>query len=89
MICPDCKKLEKKSRTYECGSYATLGYTAPFYDENGNYHNHDRNLATTTYRCSNGHTWTSVSGGKCWCGWSAKTGVEGDEEAEQPEEHTG
>jgi len=65
MICPECKNQGKKSKVYECGSHTTTAYTPPFYDENGNYHNHDRNLTTATYRCSNGHTWTSVSGESC------------------------
>jgi len=47
----------------------TLAYCPPFYDEYGNYHDHDSNIRTQTYQCSNGHTWTEKTTGSCWCGW--------------------
>lgn len=71
MICPKCKKLGKKSTVYPGIASTTLLYCQPFYDEEGNYHDHDCNTTTTTYRCSNGHEWMESHEGKCWCGWSA------------------
>ena len=62
MICPQCKKLGKRSRVY-CGvSIVTcIGYT-PYYDEDGNYHQNDPNKTTTEYSCSHGHFWSETTG---------------------------
>jgi len=69
MLCPECKKQGLKSCVYEGISTTTcIGYTA-YYDESGFYHNHDPNVTTTEYRCSNGHTWVERSTPHCWCGW--------------------
>ena len=69
MICPECKKQGLKSKVYVGVSSQTLVYCKPFYDENGNYHNHDGNITTTYYDCSNGHKWIHEETDSCWCGW--------------------
>lgn len=70
MICPVCEKLGLKSKTHANGGRKTMMYCKPYYDENGKYHHHDANRISTTYTCTNGHAWTRVTRGKCWCGWS-------------------
>ncbi len=71
-FCPGCKKQGLKSKVYPGLSSTTLAYYPPFYDEEGNYHNHDGNTTTTEYTCSNGHKWTEETTGSCWCGWPDK-----------------
>jgi len=48
-------------------------YSPPFYDEEGKYHDHDPNSSSTSYSCSNGHTWAESSRSSCWCGWPNDT----------------
>lgn len=72
MKCPECQKSGLKSRVTNEGSSSTLMYCAPFYDEEGRYHNHDSNIITTLYLCSNGHYWNEKSKRSCWCGWPNK-----------------
>ena len=69
VICPECAKEGKKSFVYPGPTMSTLMYCAPFYDEEGKLHHHDCNSHTTTYTCSNNHTWTVCKKGSCWCGW--------------------
>lgn len=76
MICPKCKNENKKSRVYCYGSFSTLMYFRPFYDENGFYHHHDSNTYTDSYQCSEGHRITVTSKGKCEsCNWGHNTEV--------------
>lgn len=56
MICEECKKEGKISRVFDEGSSSTLLNFKRYWDENGVYHVHDPNKITTSYRCSNGHT---------------------------------
>ena len=76
MICPECAKVGMTSRVYPGVGSQTLVYYPPFYDEQGRYHDHDRNTTTTDYTCSNGHVWAEARmPEKCWCGWpEAKEG---------------
>ena len=77
MKCPECQKKEEKSIVTIGQSETTLMYCSPFYDEDGNEHNHDMNDTTTYYSCSKGHAWSEISCGSCWCGWpNKKEGVE-------------
>jgi len=69
MICPECKKENKKSRVYLGSSFTTLMAPVPYYDEDGRLHVHDPNITTISYSCSNGHSWTVKKSGECWCGW--------------------
>jgi hypothetical protein len=70
MICEECKKENQKS-IIEVGLTATTAmYCAPFYDEEGVLHQHDRNVRTTEYSCSRGHRWKEGRIAKCpACGW--------------------
>jgi len=76
MICKECSKAGLKSCVYSHGGSRTLMYSAPFWDENGCYHDHDPNIGTYGYECSNGHTWTESSRSSCWCGWPNKEVVD-------------
>lgn len=69
MICQQCKKKEKKSNVYIGSSYSTAMCVHSYYDENGEYHSHDPNIRSTSYSCSNNHSWVAKSSGSCWCGW--------------------
>ena len=72
MICKECKKKGLKSIVYPGVGQTTAMYFIPFYDEEGNYHDHDANTITTDYTCSNGHKWSKKTTGSCWCGWPGK-----------------
>lgn len=73
MICQKCKEQGLKSHVYGgIGSITCVHYT-PFYDEDGQYHSHDGNTRTSSFRCSNGHEWTEYSTGFCPapdCDWN-------------------
>ena len=74
MICPQCKSEGKKSEVYMGYGYTTSMCCPSYYDEEGRLHDHDGNITTTNYHCSNGHRWTEKTSGKCWCGWPDKEG---------------
>ena len=67
MKCPECVAEGKKSRVTVGMGYQTAMYCAPFYDEEGRFHNHDPNATTTGYTCSNGHRWQETTRSRCWC----------------------
>lgn len=69
MICPHCKMEGKKSTVMSLGARTTLVNYTPYWDEEGNYHNHDGNTTTHEYKCSEGHFWIETDTGSCWCGW--------------------
>lgn len=71
MICPTCKEAGEKSTVYPGMSTSTCLFCQPFYDEDGKYHDHDRNIVSTSYSCSNGHNWGVSTPRTCWCGWKA------------------
>lgn len=70
MKCPVCVKEGLRSKVYGGIGLSTLVYYEPFYDEDGEYHDHDGNAFTADYSCSYGHEFTVTSYKKCWCGWS-------------------
>lgn len=72
MICETCKAEGRTSRVFERGSSTTLIYSVPWFDENGQRHDHNPNATTTGYDCSNGHRWAVKSTPSCWCGWPDK-----------------
>ena len=47
MKCSECITEGKKSQVNPGWSTVTAMYCAPYYDEDGKYHNHDRNTTTT------------------------------------------
>lgn len=55
-ICPKCKKFGLKSRVTYGGSQVTLMNTHSWYDEEGNFHYDDPNITTSSYWCSEYHT---------------------------------
>jgi hypothetical protein len=74
MICSECAKAGMKSRVYPGLMTTTALHYDPFYDEEGQLHQHDPNVSTIAYRCSNGHSWEHRSVPCCWCGWPKKEG---------------
>ena len=65
IICPVCQENNQTSKVTELTSSVTTSYSSPFYDEEGNYHNHDSNKTTTNYQCSNGHSFKVVKRRGC------------------------
>lgn len=72
MKCPECQRLGLKSKVFPGSSSRTLMYCPPFYDKEGRFHDHDRNISATDYSCSNGHKWIKESSSSCWRGWPNK-----------------
>lgn len=58
MFCPVCQEQGLKSKVFASGGGRTtlMGFT-PYYDEEGNYHSHNPNTTTRSYKCSEGHVW--------------------------------
>lgn len=73
LICPVCESQNLKSTVRDLGSWQTLMYCSPYYDEEGNYHHHDYNETRTSYLCSNGHDFVIKSYKRCSCGWVCGT----------------
>lgn len=69
MKCPECKKLNQKSVVKQGPTISTAMGNIPFYDEDGNYHSHDRNTHKTKYECTAGHKFEITIRKECWCGW--------------------
>ncbi len=65
MICSKCVEEGTKSRITPGIGSSTCMYCAPFYDEEGVYHNHDYNTIRYTYSCSEGHYWTESRNTQC------------------------
>ena len=65
MICPECQAQGKKSCVFIGTATITMVSHQPFYDEAGEFHNHDPNLHRTSYSCSNGHSWVESRQSKC------------------------
>lgn len=72
MKCKICEQEDKVSRLYVSGGCTvTLMSWETYYDENGYYHNHDPNITTTAFKCSNGHYYKIESKKGCQsCGTS-------------------
>ena len=70
--CPFCIAEGKTSSVHSGYSTRTLMYAKSYYDECGQHHCHDSNITNTSYRCSNGHTWSQSDSGTCKCGWLDK-----------------
>ncbi len=57
---PECEVCEKESKKYSVtssGSMSTSLATREWWDKDGNYHFDNPNTITTSYKCSNGHSW--------------------------------
>lgn len=70
--CTECGALAKTGGTW---GYSTAMYCAPFYDETGRQHVHDRNTHSVSYVCRNDHNFTVTRKGECWCGWPTQEEV--------------
>ena len=57
MKCPTCEEQGTRSRVDMGQRFMTLMGHSPYYDEDGQYHNHDPNTMTIGYGCSHGHHW--------------------------------
>ena len=63
MKCDKCVESGLKSTIDVNDNYNDCIGARTFYDEEGRFHHHD--YPTTTYRCSNGHTWKKTARAKC------------------------
>jgi hypothetical protein len=77
--CPECERLNQKSRVYPGGSSTTLlGGNFYFRDEDGVTHHHDPNRIRDSYRCSKGHLWEESYIQPCHsCDWAKKLTLAG------------
>lgn len=66
MFCPKCQEENTKSTLQLSGGSMTLMCNQPFYDVNGHYHNHDPNIFTQNWSCSNGHGGDIKSSHSCY-----------------------
>lgn len=68
-FCPECHEKHEKSKVYNMGSTSTLiGGGGEYWDEEGEYHSHNPNTITTSYRCSKGHKWQIEKRRECPAG---------------------
>ena len=72
MICPKCKELGLKSVVYVGMTQYVSTYNQPFYDEEGNYHQHP--VKGTGYNnCSQGHRIDFETDNRCgFCDWGSE-----------------
>lgn len=73
MKCPTCVLEGRRSKLHCYGgvSRTLLGGESPWFDEDGQYHEHDPNIERRTLQCSNGHRWLHTRFPACAsCGWS-------------------
>jgi hypothetical protein len=73
VICEFCQAESQLSQVFPGGQTVTLMGYQPYYDESGNFHDHDPNWRTSYFRCSRGHEWTTCTRASCptlWCDWN-------------------
>jgi hypothetical protein len=63
--CPECVAQGQLSKVYIGGTIVTDMGTDRYYDEDGVFHNHDPNIRSTSYECSNKHYWYDGVMPKC------------------------
>ena len=77
MKCPICVEKGIRSKVFAGMVKSTLKSCPSYYDEDGEYHNHDSNSRTYGYECSNDHKWKEIiHGHSCNCGWNDPPKVE-------------
>ena len=73
LFCPDCQEAGQKSKVRYMGSTQTgIAPPGPYWDEDGEQHNHNPNTTRNMYRCSNGHSFFKTEGRPCpneMCDW--------------------
>jgi len=76
MICPICKEQGLRSKCWSNGeksfygidSNSNVARPAMYWDEDGKWHVHDKNIYYKVYTCENNHEWSETEQAKCWCG---------------------
>lgn len=67
--CQQCVNEGERSRVnVPAYGASTAMYCAPYYDEDGRYHNHDLNTHTEKWSCSRGHSWVVTTSPSCPAG---------------------
>jgi hypothetical protein len=69
IICPVCEEKGLRSCSYPGEPKTTKKHCPGYYDPDGNFHDHDRNVTSVDFVCSKGHKWVRRTTKKCWCGW--------------------
>jgi len=69
LVCPVCKEKNIKSCVYPKSTTCSKMYPLEYYDPDGFFHSHDRNVTGREYNCTNGHNWITKTSKACWCGW--------------------
>ena len=73
MKCLTCVSEGKQSRLTVHPGMTTLIYAAPYYDEDGEYHNHDPNITSYGWNCSEGHSGNGSRRERCpGCDWGGE-----------------
>jgi len=72
VFCPVCQERGLRSCVYPGTVTQTKKHPFEYYDPDGEYHCHDRNVTKTEYSCSNGHKWITKTSRVCWCGWKCE-----------------
>lgn len=73
MICDKCKEEGLKSTVWPGSTMSTAMSINRYYDEDGNYHLHDGNVSSSSFSCSNGHSWSVKTKSRCpsvQCKWN-------------------
>lgn len=70
IICKECssKGLKSKILIFKKNSYSSNRNI--YYDEEGNYHEHDKHTYNYEYKCEYGHSWSKSEINACWCGFN-------------------
>jgi hypothetical protein len=76
VICPVCEEKGLRSCVYPGEIICSKMHPLEYYDPDGIFHSHDRNITGTEYRCSNGHKWITNTSKACWCGWKQEPLIE-------------
>ena len=69
MICEECREAGLRSIVRVDSSKQSKMASQHFFDEQGQEHSHNPNVAHTFFRCSNGHRFEETSSWECFCGW--------------------
>lgn len=67
VVCPECASNDERSTVQPLAVARTLMAHYPFYDKDGDFHNHDPNYTAEFFKCSRGHEFSVRI--LCACGW--------------------
>lgn len=66
MKCPECEAAGLSSRVVQIAKFVRIpSRPVAFYDETGEYHEHDLFSVRTPFKCSQGHAWNHDSWTNC------------------------